>query len=449
MMDVTSAVPSFLSALRSLPLWIIIGLTGAAYAILFVPAFGGIDLTTLRETWGSWIWASAIGFSVLSITGITDRTIEAFRARRKAREAHRILRFVPLDHQRWWHLAKQQDDSFASQISFRCQVTNTVDRPVQIAKVQLLRPRVKANAFMSLQIADSPYHSPKHPVLPLDTTEASVHIMTRTALGSQGKPIRITVAITDQFGEQYRLKNLIIDTNDALAPRLTVAEGAHKIIASLGLLPGARTPATETQSPMPWTYEPGAEYLKTCEAILAEEKRSYAARGRLSGQLGSLNVGLQSEPNYGWTTQGEIPNILWKEGDGTALASVNLDRLLKLRGSLSTEDGDNLERFMLAQLRKDSPYADVAYFVVLSLHRMNRLIDALTTAGLCLAGDKVYAYSNVIGMLSALISHEHSQIPVELYDRVLSSLAPGSEQEFRLGEKINLARVQRLDGGKL
>jgi hypothetical protein len=62
--------------------------------------------------------------------------------------------------------------------------------------------------------------------------------------------------------------------------------------------------------PMPWTFEPGGKYLAACDAILREERRSYRARGRSVGKFGSLNVGTQSEPNFGWKKEGEVPALL-------------------------------------------------------------------------------------------------------------------------------------------
>lgn len=182
-----------------------------------------------------------------------------------------------------------------------------------------------------------------------------------------------------------------------------------------------------------------------CESVLNEEKRSYAACGRIRGGLGSLNVGLQSEPNYGWTTLGQIPPLLWEKGKGTPVSSTNLERLWRIREHLDERDRANLQRYLLSQLHKGSPFADVAYFVFLALHRMSRTVDALKTARTFLAGDKVFGYSNLLGTLSAIISHEHSEIPPELYPLILDALAGDDEHDFRLREKINLARLECLD----
>jgi hypothetical protein len=87
----------------------------------------------------------------------------------------------------------------------------------------------------------------------------------------------------------------------------------------------------------------------------------------------------------------------------------------------------------------------VSYFIFFALHRMGQTIAALQAARLHLAGDKVYGYSNLLGTLSAIISHEHFQIPRDLYAQISETLAGDSEHDFRLAEKINSARLQHLD----
>jgi hypothetical protein len=361
MSDLAGAASSILSVLRTLPLWIFIGLALAGFGVLFVPPFVNVDPAPVLKEWGAWIWIGAVTFSTLSIAGLIDRGIAGYSAYRRARAERRVLRLVPLHEQRWWHLAKQQDDSYISQISFQCQVTNTTDRPVRIVRGRLIRPRARvSSAFVSLPLAGSPYHSSAHPVPPHDTVRASIHMMARRALTKQGRPIRITVGISDQFGEEYKLRNLQIETHDRPAPPRTFTERVRGAVDAIAIACRLKSTPAEPPSPaMPWTYHPGPEYLNTCEAILREERRSYAARGRREGKLGSLNVGLQSEPNFGWTKEGDIPQLLWSRDQAPPLGSPNLDRLLTLRNSLSTQDGDNLERFLLCQLRRDSPYADV------------------------------------------------------------------------------------------
>ena len=298
----------------------------------------------------------------------------------------------------------------------------------------------------------SPYHSPDHVVPPHQSLPASINLMMRGALGTQGKPLRITVGIFDQFGEEYLLRRLLVRSNDrtplppSMADRARTARGYWRaLLERLGLVP---PPSPPTIPPMPWTFNPGGKYLVACDAILREERRSYGARGRTIGKFGSLNVGIQSEPNFGYATNDEVPQLLWDMAKGKQLSSPNLGRLLSLRQSLGPADGANLESYLLSNLRKDSEFADVAYFVFLALHRMGRTVDALQTARTCLSGDRVFGYSNILAVLSALVSHEHFDIEEDVYDGIESVLSGDGESDFRLSEKINLARLHRLDGAQ-
>ncbi len=354
------------------------------------------------------------------------------RSYKKAANARHVLRFVPLHSQRWWHLAKQPDESFCSQIALDVQVTNISSAPVRIVMVSLIKPKAKIlHAVASLPVPGTHYHSFEQPVPPHRTTRAGIHIMARGKLAAQGSPICITLGFTDQYGQEYKLKNITIETRDKPIPKIKIKERIdsqpHK---------------------MPWTYNPDIESVAICDAILKEEKRNYAAYGRSRGGLGSLNVGLQSEPNYGWTEVGNLPSLLWKKGDGKKISSPNLERLLRTYEALNYTDKDNLCQYLLSQLQKDSLFADVSYFVFLALHRIGRTIDALKTARTYLAGDKVYGYSNLLGTLSAVISHEHFEIEPNLYPQIIQELEGDQEYDFRLKEKINLAILEQLDVGR-
>ena len=443
----TAAVGSFLSTLRTLPVWVLGGLALAGYAALSVPAFGGIDPAGFRTQWGVWVWIEALTFSMLTLARGLDAAVIGYRVHRKTLEARRALRLVPLHHQCWWHLAKQQDDTFVSQIRIDIEAANVTDRPVRIVKARVIRPKTKGellHADVSLPKAGSPYHSSRHAVPPHGAVTAAVHIMVGGALAPQGKSIRVTFGITDQFGDEYRLKGIIIRTHDSSLPK---PPWTARLVSRLRKLPGLR-PATEPESdearhpPVEWQHQGKFEGV---DLILNEERRSYAARGRSGGGLGSLNVGLQSEPNFGSTTVGSVPSLLWDKAQAKPIESPNAARLIKLHGALDHAGKDDLERYLLSHLHKGSPYADVGYFIFLALHRMGRTVDALQAARARLAGDKVYGYSNLLGTLSAIVSHEHFDIELDLFPGILEALAGDTEHNFRLIEKINLARLQQLD----
>jgi hypothetical protein len=202
----------------------------------------------------------------------------------------------------------------------------------------------------------------------------------------------------------------------------------------------------EPQEPaMPWMFDAQSESVRIAESVLLEERRSYAARGRPVGGLGSLNVELQSGPNLGFTTRGAVPQLLWPEGKGRLVTSHNLERLISLHHGLDGNDKDNLEKFLLAQLRRASQFGDVAYFTFLALHRFGRTIEALQSARTFLAGDKVFGYSNLLATLSAVVSHEHAEMDPNLFPLLVDALAGDEEPDFALREKINVARLEVLD----
>jgi hypothetical protein len=336
----TSAIASLLSTVRALPVWMLAGLAAAGYAVLFGPAFGRIDPASFRNQWGVWVWIEALTFSALALARASDLAMSAYHKRRKTGEANRILRLVPRHHQCWWHLAKQQDDSFVSQIALDVEAANLTDRPVRIVKVQLIRPKIKGellHGIVTLPKAGSPYHSDRHAVPPHDTVTASLHILVRGALGKQGDSIRVTFGITDQFGTEYTLKKILIRTHD---PKLPSLPCRARLVSGLKSLPGIRS---ETELKPDFARHPLPEWqhqgkFDQADLILNGEKRNYAACGRSRGGLGSLNVTLQSEPNFGWAVVGSVPTLLWDRAQGKPVDSPNLARLMRLHATL-----DNME----------------------------------------------------------------------------------------------------------
>ncbi len=438
MSEDSGVILSLLSVLKAPPFWLLIGLALAGYAVLFVPPIAGINFDTFRQQWGALIWAEAITFSILAVTRTIETLVNGYRERQHEGARRRVLRFVHLDFQTWWHLAKQQDDSFNSQILADIQVSNLSDQSTQIVKVQMVRPRANLlHTFVSPRVP-----IPAHGAVPI-----RVNIMARGSLGRQGKPIRITLALTDQHGEEYKLKNLVVSTRDKVPNPISLMErGFHAWSYLLRLLRLRSAAAEQEMLSILWTYKEGYNYLVLCQAILEEERRSYAARGRRMGKLGSLNVGVRSEPNNGWTQEGRIPELLWMKGEGTRLSSKNLDQLLGIHADLNKNDRKNLENYLLAQLSKASSFADVGYFIFLALHRMGHTVEALRTARTNLAGDKVHGYSNILATMSALVSHEHADIAEAVLVAILNTLSGDGDNDFLLKQKINAARLERIGG---
>jgi hypothetical protein len=140
-----------------------------------------------------------------------------------------------------------------------------------------------------------------------------------------------------------------------------------------------------------------------------------------------------------------VPTLLWDKANAKPIESPNLTRLVTIHAALGDLENEGVENYLLSHLRKGSPYADVGYLIFLALHRMGRTIDALRAARSYLSGDKDYAYSSLLGALSALVSREHFAIDPALYPQILETLAGDTEHNFLLNEKINLARLEHLD----
>jgi hypothetical protein len=187
------------------------------------------------------------------------------------------------------------------------------------------------------------------------------------------------------------------------------------------------------------------EIYSNLEAVLKEERRAYTARGRAAGALGSLNVGTQSLPNFGWTAAGEIPVLLFPESARDAVASPNATLLLKLYSTLTDQERVNFRVFLNGTLHTGSEYASVAYFVFFVLYRIGYLTDALRMARNSLVGAGNYAYGNLLLALSMIVSREYLEISPGTYDEIRAILIGDREHNFQLMEKINGAKLKHLE----
>ena len=187
------------------------------------------------------------------------------------------------------------------------------------------------------------------------------------------------------------------------------------------------------------------ELQKKIDVVLDEEKRAYAAKGRIRGGLGSMNIGLQSMPNNGWTNEGEIPQLLFDKSDPSIISSPNATILIKLYSSLTDEGKRFFTSYLTTHLRKDSPYASIAYFIFFVLYRLGEAVQAFQFARKALSGDAVHGYSNLLGALSMIVSREYLHIDQKTYDGIDLSLRGDTEHNFQLTEKVNLGRLKHLE----
>ncbi|WP_322093944.1 hypothetical protein [Paraburkholderia bannensis] len=437
MADHVEAVAKIVETLRSIPFWLFAGLALAAGGLLYLPSFEAVPgplLGAFRDHWGAWIYAGMVVTGVLAVTRLVADMILTFWRRRAAR----VLYLRPQIEQSWWHLAKQRDGSWTSQLSVRLDVSNRSDSPVRLLDARLTWPLCRG-ALLSADIAlpnAGRMYSRMHAVRPREVSDASIHILVSGRLAREGRPLRATILVTDQSGATYRLNGIRLrSTNKAVSLRERIVRAWQT----------ARQRRSEQVAPLPTAWEHNGRFADV-DAVLAEEHRQYAANGRNRGGLGSLNITLQNEPNSGVFREGEVPALLWSvDQQPPAVGSANIARLLRLHLSADAEGRDALEAYLLSHLHRRSPHADVAYFIFLGLHRFGRTTDAVAAAQRHLAGDQVFGYSNLLATLAALVSREHFEMDASLYDELGRLLASDAEHNFRLLEKMNLARLENTD----
>lgn len=203
MSDLPGAFASILSALTTLPIWLLLGLAVACWVALFAPPTGGIDIEAFRHQWGPWMWIGAIAFSVLFIARAMEACLRAYWSHKATVAAHRPLRFVHLHHECWWHLTEQRNGASVSQVRTDIQVSNTSDHPIQIVKVHLVRPRADVWPASALTPGNVSSDGAAHYDIPAHgTARVWVHLIAHGSLARRGTPISLTIKLTDQYGEE-------------------------------------------------------------------------------------------------------------------------------------------------------------------------------------------------------------------------------------------------------
>lgn len=436
------------AAILKLPGVRLAALAIAFWAVLLVPVeltdrvIPASDFAEFRRSWGPWLFVGAVALSFLAIAAGVIRIIAFIRDWRNTGDRKRSLVIEPSKTENWWHWSKQTDGSETSQISFKLHVLNRSARPVKIIDVELLKPRglTSLQSHFMLPLSGSPYVDNRHPAIPNDGVWGVGSVIVKGKLAQVGRPTTVAVQIVDDAGIRYRVA-LSLRPHDLPLPRRPFSslwrKGGWKL--------GAASPCEEAAS-FQWEKHPSDPVVSDqIDLILREEQRVYAARGRKQGKLGSLNTGVQSDPSSGWTKAGEIPALLWPKGEADPVGSQNVDRLVRLHGKLDEAGQSEMVEQLLHYLHRGSPFASVSYAIFLALHRAGKTLAGLDKAQGDLRGDKVLGYSNLIATLSAIVSKEHDELPLSLVEEIRKRFGDSDRVEFQLVEKLDRAKLLKLD----
>lgn len=203
------AIGRVLEALRNAPLWILIGLALSGYGVLFIPAFGGIALDEFRAKWGAFAWAAAITFSIMSVARGADLIAKAI-GRSKP------LHLVPRPAESSW-TAGQAGVRPISFLWIKLDATNDTEYPVRLASARLIGIGMEKTTQHSVVLVpekETGIHGSKNAVPPHVPVTVTVHFRVWGVPSDLRMTRRVSLVITDQFDNKYRIRGLKLSSRN-------------------------------------------------------------------------------------------------------------------------------------------------------------------------------------------------------------------------------------------
>jgi hypothetical protein len=193
----------FLSTLRTLPLWILAGITVVCLAVLYVPAFAGVQLGDFRQALGPYFWVGTVAFGILTTARTLDLAISIALA---SRSDHKVFA-VPVDGRGWWGTTAQRDGSHVTQIRADLVVSNLMTGALVIVNARLVRPGASHEVLQTMIHVRSLHgSSPRNSVPAERMGDVGVVMMLRGKWQRPGSAIRATIALIDQYGREHRVR---------------------------------------------------------------------------------------------------------------------------------------------------------------------------------------------------------------------------------------------------
>ncbi|MBN8543651.1 MAG: hypothetical protein J0M34_05245 [Alphaproteobacteria bacterium] len=200
-----------LSALDTVSGWTCFAIAVAMGMILFLPTTAGIDLTVIREAHGGWLFFAMVLCAALTFARILRELTAGFK---KRKSKNFIL--TPRPMQCWWHLAKQKDDSYITQIVADCDVLNLTSKGLRFHSMRLISPSLRKSEVVHSEIGIfDALKLGRDYILPSHTDWVRISIMVRQKLGNEDKPLKVALGIVDSHGLEHRIKILLRPNNRA------------------------------------------------------------------------------------------------------------------------------------------------------------------------------------------------------------------------------------------
>jgi hypothetical protein len=441
-----------LTALRETPGWLLAGLAGGLWALLYAMNGGYVQPGPFGEVYRLTILTAASITSALFVARLLQVAWEWTVRRHSTGRARRLLAFGESLEFGSWNVAKQGDGRQLTHFMMTVVLHNRSPNPLRLSGFALHSPKFARRRVLNLHLQPvgnqrSASGGDQRGIPPYETAGVRVVGMVDAVLAPPGGDLTLRFVVWDQFGTRYRTQKFKIASPPEKRPMPSLTRRLAfqlRRLAGLDPLPPEPERPIAQVTPLPSQWERD-DNLKIVFQVLQEEQRSYASNGRQRGGLGSLNVSVQSGPDGAGTIQGKLPKLLWDPLSASDVASTNLDRLLRVHSGLDDNGRRRMEQALLDHLHQMSPYANVAYLIYLTLFRLNRGNDALVAARANLKGDGHFGYSNVLSVISAIVSHEHHKLSADLLNQIREAIDGETEHDFDLRKKITTALVERLD----
>ncbi|MDP3043049.1 MAG: hypothetical protein Q8N21_01470 [bacterium] len=344
------------------------------------------------------------------------------------RETIRVVR-----HRRgnWWNLGKMNKKP-AMQINGHLYATNISDNNVRVLSVEIINPKKARkncvrNDVLTRHSRNNIYGS--YELIPNLTSEISIDFWIQPLIISEEKDLKLTIVLTDQFGNRHKVKGLLFESNNKKR------------------LPAINDKAIEATKEA--IYKIKNEIEKEVVSILKVEVERYKECGRRVGGLGSVHLKGSDSPGIGteWRkADSPINQSIEMNPQKEYIISDNAQALMNLYNKLgNANDKSIFINSLLNRLSKDKEYAPVGYLIFLAMFRINKLEMTFDIAKEKLYKDSSYGFSDSLRLLDGLLRFEHSAFSKELLEKIEIFVDGLDEHSFRISERLSAIRAFRLN----
>lgn len=301
-------------------------------------------------------------------------------------------------------------------------VTNIIDTPVRLLSARLSKPSTVGH-IMTLSGSRNIWG--RYEILPNSTTEVTGDFLVIPPKCSIGVDFKSTVFLTDQYGNDHKIKDVIFNGRQPNSPK---DDGISQ------------------ES----TYTISDPIEKEIVSVLKSEVYRYKNCGRRVGGLGSIRTTICGDtfvgigPESGKMDSPENQLIVENDKE-VSIVSDNALALLKLyERLLDDNEKDRFCKVLLLRVSRGTEYSSIGYFIFYVMFCIGKLGNVLEKAKLDLYEDEKHGFSNILMLLGGLLRLKHSSFSSEMMDEIERFTDGIDEHLFKIPERLSAIRTYRL-----